>query len=339
MIRGKGIIKMFGYSIRFAYVPVLYGALPLLAAAVWYRWRFYKVPVYRYSLVSSLLAQNVQVKTPHKAILAIMRFVTLLGLALLIARPQEVDQQSKVMIEGIDIMLALDVSGSMQLFDDLKDQRSRIDIAKQEAIKFIKKRENDPVGLVLFANESVSRCPLTLDKKMLESIIASTELGVINPEGTMLSKGLIIALNRLKSSKAKSKIIILITDGEPTPGDFNPRAAIELAKKFGIKLYTIGIGGDGGYFKHPMFGVKRLNAPLNTELLSALANETGGKFFEARKSQELGTIYDTINQLEKTEYETDVYHKYYDIFMPFLWALIGLVCLELFLARFIWFGI
>lgn len=330
---------MFGYSVRFAYLPVLYGAVPLLATAVWYRWRYYKNPVYKYSLVSALINQNVQVKTPHKAILASMRFITLLGLALLVARPQLVDEQSKVMIEGIDIMMVLDVSGSMQLFDDLKDQRSRIDVAKQEAIKFIKKRENDPVGLVLFANESVSRCPLTLDKKMLETIVSDTELGVINPEGTMITKGLIMALNRLKHSKAKSKIIILITDGEPTPGDFNPRAAIELAKKFGIKIYSIGIGGDGGFFKHPMFGVQRIGVPLNTELLSSVAKQTGGKFFEARKSQELGAIYDEIDQLEKTEYETDVYHKYYDIFMPFLWALIGLFCFELFLARFIWFGI
>lgn len=330
---------MFGYSIRFAYLPFLYGALPLLAIAAWYRWHFYKSPVYKYSLVSTLISKNVQVKVPHKAILGIIRFVTLAGLALLIARPQLVDEQSKVMIEGIDIMMVLDVSGSMQLFDDLKDQRSRIDVAKEEAINFIKKRENDPVGLVLFANESVSRCPLTLDKKMLQSIVDDTELGVINPEGTMITKALVMALNRLKQSHAKSKIIILITDGEPTPGDLNPRAAVELAKKFGIKIYTIGIGGDGGFFKHPMFGIQRIGVPVNTDLLSALAHQTGGKFFEARRSQELRKIYDEIDKLEKTEYETNVYHKYYDVFMPFLWALIALFCLELFLARFLWFGV
>ncbi len=330
---------MFGYSIRFAYLPVLYGALPLLAFAAWYRWRYYKNPVYKYSLTSFLISRNVQVKVPHKMILAAMRFITLVGLAFLIARPQLVDEQSKVMIEGIDIMMVLDVSGSMQLFDDLKDQRSRIDVAKTEAVKFIEKRENDPVGLVLFANESVSRCPLTLDKKMLHSIVDDTELGVINPEGTMIAKALIMALNRLKHSKAKSKIIILITDGEPTPGDLNPRAAIELAKKFGIKIYTIGIGGDGGFFKHPMFGIQRYGVGLNTDLLSTLAEQTGGKFFEARRSQEMGKIYDEIDKLEKTEYETDVYHKYYDVFMPFLWALICLFCLELFLARFLWFGV
>ena len=330
---------MFDFSIRFAYLPVLYGVIPALIGALWYRWYSYKSPVYKYSLVSSLIAQDLQVKTPHKAILATMRFVLLLVLALLIARPQLVDQQSKVIVEGIDIMMLLDVSGSMHLFDDLKDRRSRIDIAKKEAIKFIKKRENDPVGLVLFANEAVSRCPLTLDKKMLESIVDSTELGVINSEGTMITKGLVMALNRLKHSKAKSKIIILITDGAPTPGDLDPRIAIQLAKKFGIKIYAIGIGGDGGFREHPMFGIEPINIPLNTQLLDALAQETGGRFFEARKSQDLAKIYDEINILEKSEYETDVYHKYYDIFMPFLWALLGLIMLELLLARYVWFGV
>lgn len=281
-----------------------------------------------------------QVQTPHRAILAAMRFVTLCGLALLIARPQLVDEQSKVMVEGIDIMMALDVSGSMELFDDLQDQRTRITVAKDEAIKFINKRENDPVGLVLFAKESVSRCPLTLDKKMLESIVSSTELGVIDPGGTMLSKGLLMAVNRLKQSQAKSKIIILLTDGIPSPGDLHPGAVIELAKKFGIKIYTIAVGSDAAFHRDPLTGsVRQYPMDFNTQLLEAIAEHTGGHFFEAHKPKDLAKIYDKIDQLEKTEYETDVYHNYYDIFMPFLWALLALVCCELFLARFVWFGV
>jgi Ca-activated chloride channel homolog len=330
---------MFDYTVQFAYLRILYGALPLVVAAAWYRWKYYQAPVYRYSFVSALVQSGAHVKTPYKKILNVMRFVALIGLALLIARPQLVDEQSKVHVDGIDIMLLLDVSGSMQLFDDLRDRRPRIEIAKQEAINFVKKRDNDPIGLVLFGNEAVSRCPATLDKKMLESIIKDTQLGVINPDGTMITKGLVMALNRLRRSKSESKIIILLTDGEPTPGDLDPRAAVELAKKYNIKIYTIGIGSEGGYFEHPMFGTKRIGMPLNTQLLSALANNTGGKFFEAKKTQDLARIYDEIDTLEKTEYETDVYHKYYDVFMPFLWALIGLVCLELFLGRFVWFGI
>lgn len=325
--------------VQFAYLPILYGAIPLVIAAAWYKWKYYQAPVYRYSLVSALVQEGAHIKTPYKKILNVMRFVMLIGLALLIARPQQIDEKSKVHVDGIDIMLLLDVSGSMQLFDDLKDRRSRIEIAKEEAVKFVNKRDNDPIGLVLFANESVSRCPTTLDKKMLESIIKDTQLGVINPEGTMIAKGLIMSLNRLRRSQSKSKIIILLTDGEPSPGDLDPRAAIELAKKYKVKIYTIGIGGQQAYLNHPGFGVKRYHSPLNTRLLSILAQQTGGKFFEVKKPQDLARIYDEIDKLEKTEYETDVYHKYYDIFMPFLWALIGLIIFELFLARFVWFGI
>ena len=305
--------------------------------ATLYRFRFYKNPVYTYPLTSSLIRQGCTVFVPYKKILNVLRFVSLVTLAFLVSRPQMVDQQSKVNVEGIDIMLALDVSGSMQLFDSLKDPRRRIDVAKEEAIAFIKKRDNDPVGLVLFGNEAVSRCPLTLDKKMLASIISDIELGIINPEGTMITRGVIMALNRMRKSPSKSKIIILLTDGEPTEGDLDPRSALDMAKKMGVKIYTIGIGGaEGGFYQHPVFGIQQARAPLNKNLLHALATGTGGRFFEATNPAELATIYDTINNLEKTSYETDVYYKYYEIFMPILWFVLGLCVLELVLSRFIW---
>ncbi len=308
--------------------------------ATLYRFRFYKNPVYTYPLTSSLIRQGCTVFVPYKKILNVLRFVSLVTLAFLVSRPQMVDQQSKVNVEGIDIMLALDVSGSMQLFDSLKDPRRRIDVAKEEAIAFIKKRDNDPVGLVLFGNEAVSRCPLTLDKKMLASIISDIELGIINPEGTMITRGVIMALNRMRKSPSKSKIIILLTDGEPTEGDLDPRSALDMAKKMGVKIYTIGIGGaEGGFYQHPVFGIQQARAPLNKNLLHALATGTGGRFFEATNPAELATIYDTINNLEKTSYETDVYYKYYEIFMPILWFVLGLCVLELVLSRFIWSGL
>ncbi len=330
---------MINLIVRFAYISTLFITVPFILFAVWYRWKFYKSPVYRYSLVSSLVVVGQAVQIPYKKILNMLRCISLVGLALLIARPQLVDQHSKVLVEGVDMMLVLDVSGSMQLFDDLNDSRSRIEVAKQEAINFVKKRENDPIGLVLFANEAVSRCPATLDKKLLESIIQNTELGLINPDGTMLSKGLIMALNRLRRSTSKSKIVILLTDGAPSPGDLDPRAVIELAKKYGVKLYTIGIGSEGGYFEHPVFGIQRVGMPLNKGLLLQLAKSTGGHFFEASNPRELAQIYSQIDALEKTEYETNVYHNYYDIFVPFLWALIGIILLELVLARIVWCGI
>lgn len=296
--------------------------------------------MYIYPLAHLLIKAGYAAEVSYKKILNGMRFIILCGLAILMSRPQLVDQQSTVQVDGIDIMLALDVSGSMQLFDSLQDTRRRIDVAKDEAITFIKKRDNDPVGLVLFGNEAVSRCPLTLDKKMLESIINDIELGIINPEGTMIIRGVVMALNRMRKSESKSKIIILLTDGEPTQGDLDPQLALDMAKKMGVKIYTIGIGGNqGGYYQHPVFGLQQARAPLNKNLLHALATATGGKFFEATNPQELASIYDTINKLEKTSYETNVYYKFYDIFMPFLWIILGLCVVELFLSRFVWSGL
>lgn len=328
------------WSIKCAYVSVLYGALGVIILTTLYRMHFYKHPVYTYPLTSLLIKSGYSVSVPYKKILHALRLISLLIMAFLVSRPQMVDQLSKVNVEGIDIMLALDVSGSMQLFDSVRDPRRRIDVAKEEAIAFIKKRDNDPVGLVLFGNEAVSRCPLTLDKKMLASIISDVELGIINPEGTMITRGVVMALNRMRKSPSKTKIIILLTDGEPTEGDLDPRSALEMAKKMGVKIYTIGIGGnEGGFYQHPVFGIQQARAPLNKNLLQALATGTGGRFFEATNPAELATIYDTINNLEKTSYETDVYYKYYEIFMPFLWCVLAICFLELFLSRFMWSGL
>ena len=327
------------WSMQFAFPLVLYIALPLLCAVFWYR-RMYRVAsAYRYPLTDVLQSFKATYKVPYKKIISFFRLMVLVGLALLIARPQLIDKQSQVNVEGIDIMLVLDVSGSMRMFEDLNDRTSRLQIAKDEAIKFVEKRDNDPIGLVIFAQEALSRCPVTLDKKMLESIIKDIQLGLINPEGTMLSKGLVMGINRMKKSKAKSKIVIALTDGEPTEGDLNPNIAIELAKKYGVKIYTIGIGSDGGYFEHEFFGLQQAQSGIDRKLLHSIAQSTGGQFFEARRSQELAEIYETIDKLERTEYETNIYYKKYDIFMPFLWILAIMISLELFLSCFVWFGL
>jgi Ca-activated chloride channel family protein len=323
---------------RFAYTYILYGGLVILAAALWYRIMYYNSPFYVYP-VTHMITESLQVRLNYKKILSFLRFIALAGLILLAARPQLIDQQSKINVEGIDIMMAIDVSGSMQLFDSLDLRRPRIDIAKEEAIKFIKKRDNDPIGLVLFAEEAVTRCPVTLDKKMLESIISSTELGIINPQGTMLSKGLLMAVNRLKKSTAKSRIIILLTDGEPTPGDEKPEVVAALAKKYGIKIYTIGIGGQQGGYIDTAFGIQAIDMPFNTEKLSFFAQQTGGRMFHVTKPEELARIYEIINQLEKTEYETNIFQKYEDVLMPYLAILMGLLSTEIILSQIVWFGL
>ncbi len=328
------------WLVQFAYPWILYVGLPLLIAAVWYKLFYYKNPVYSYPLTAVIVNDGFGIYSQRKKILFGIRFITLIVLLFLIARPQLVDKHSKVAVEGIDIILALDVSGSMSWFDDPHDQRTRIEIAKEEAIKFIKKRDDDPIGLVLFGVEAVSRCPLTLDKKMVESLIKETELGIIDPDGTVLVKGLITSINRLRKSDSKTKIIILLTDGSPSPEDINPSYALELAKQYGIKIYTIGIGGDyGGLQKDQFGGIHQMGVSVNHQLLNTLAKETGGRYFQAKNQDDLNTIYNTIDQLEKTTYETDVYKKYFDIFMPFLWIIIMIAIVELFLLSSIWFGL
>jgi len=268
-----------------------------------------------------------------------MRFMVLLTLAFLIGKPQLVDPHSNVIIEGLDMILVLDASGSMQFQDFDNSNRSRFDVAKAEAIHFIEKRDNDAIGLVIFGNDAVSRCPLTLDKAMLKNAVQELELGFIDPDGTLLSRAIITAANRLKYSKAKSKIMILLTDGEPSEGDMDPKVAIKIAKELGIKIYTVGIGSDKQeYFRHPFFGLMP-KPTINKQLLETIAKETGGQFFLAQNAKDMRTIYNTIDSLEKTEYETPIYRNYQDIFMPFLVAIIGLMGLEVFLSSLVWFSV
>lgn len=303
------------------------------------RFYFRKPVAYRYPLVGSLKKVSLPTQSLTKHAPLALRLSSLVLLAVLIGRPQLVDVKSNVNVEGIDIMLVLDASGSMQCFDDLKDQRSRFTVAKQEAIRFVEKRENDPIGLVIFGRDAISRCPLTLDKNILKEIIADLELGDINPDGTVLSTAIAMAANRLKTSKAKSTVMILLTDGAPTPGmDMDPKTALDLAKKLGIKIYTVGIGGDhGGLLRDQFNSIRSMGFGLNKQLLSFIAQETGGKFFLAKSPDDMKRIYDTIDTLEKTEIETNIFSKYYDLVVPFVIIIFLLLLLELFVTSTLWF--
>jgi len=327
------------YFFRFANVSRLWLLLPFIALLICLRLMWYKYATYRYSLGSELRAQRFGSRHKHKIIFFLMRLFVLFIIALLIARPQLVDSRSNVLVDGIDMMLVLDVSGSMRFADSGDQKKSRFVVAKQEAIRFIDKRVNDPIGLVIFGKDAISRCPMTTDKNILKSIVNDLHLGVINQEGTFLSTGLLIAANRMKDSQAKSKVIILLTDGEPTEGDQRPETAIEVARRMGIKIYTIGIGSDADrVIRHPWHGLMKI-AGVNKRLLSEIARQTGGQFFMAENQKDMRQIYDTIDKLEKTEYETDVFSRYYDLFMPFLWVILAFVLLEIVLSSLLWFGI
>ena len=327
--------------LRLAYLNLLYVLFPVFLLALLYRLFIYKYPVYTFPAISFLKNSGFIKNTSHRKILFFMRGIALIGLTLLIARPQWVDESSKLNVEGIDIVLAIDASDSMQLIDDLSDRLPRIEVAKREAIRFIEKRTSDPIGLVLFGKEALSRCPLTLDKSILKELVGQIKLGEIDPSGTWLGTGLATAVNRLRNSKAKSKVIILLTDGEPTPPEkIEPDAAIEMAKQFNIKIYTIGIGNEkGGYFYHPMFGLQQTRYTLNTKLLEAIASKTGGQFFKASNAKEMRMIYDKIDSLEKTKIESEIFHNYYEAFLTFIWIILALLGLEFLLRFFIWRGV
>ena len=314
------------------------GLLALLIAIIVRLW-FTKTPIYTYPLAQQLSQEGMNSRHPYRKILSILRFLMVSLLVLLIGKPQLVDMTSKVIIKGINIMIVLDVSGSMQFQDYADDERSRFQVAQNEAIRFIKARTNDAIGLVLFGKDALSRCPLTTDKKMLTTIVQDTKIGIVNPEGTVLARGIVTAANRLKSSKSKSNVMILLTDGEPSPEDIDSSVAIEIAKQLGIKIYTIGIGSDEErIIQHPLYGFVVL-PKVNSKLLETIASSTGGQFFLARNAQDMRTIYDTIDKLEKTEYEAPLYNKYYDIFMPFVWALLGMLFLEILASSTLWFSI
>jgi len=327
------------YFIRFAQPLLLYISLFLLIVVTCIRLLWHCTTTYVFPLVEVACKQGAVTRHPYKKIFFITRFLSLLLLALLSGKPQLVDRHSNIVVEGIDIILVLDVSGSMQLQDDQHDKRSRVEIAKAEAARFINNRDNDAIGLVIFGNDALSRCPLTLDKSILRDVVRDLHIGIVDPNGTVLSKGIITAANRLKKSKAKSKIMIVLTDGEPTQNDSKPELAIEVAKQLGIKMYTIGIGSEQDeYIMHPFYG-PMAKPKVNADLLKKFAQETGGKFFMAHNAHDMRTIYDTINKLETTEYETPIYSKYYDIFVPFLWIILALLLFEVLFSTFVWFSL
>ena len=329
------------YILHFAYPIIFYIFTPLLAIVFFAKWRFYRRSLYKYPLLSTLKKHGSLQKNVHSWVYGFLRGFLLFGLIFLIARPQWIDNRSQVQVDGIDIVLALDVSGSMRIFDDIKEKKSRIEVAKQEALRFIEKRVHDPIGIVIFGADAVSRCPLTLDKNMLKEIVSELKLGTIRFDGTALGTGLAISINRLRSSESKNKVIILLTDGRPEgPDKVSPDKAVELAKKFGIKVYTIGIGHKKGGYVSGHFGfIERIPDSVDEGLLNRIAKETGGLFFRAGSSSEMRHVYDTIDSLERTKYETNLFSKYYEAFLRLIWILFFMLFLELILRCVVWRGI
>lgn len=265
----------------------------------------------------------------------VLRCVAVVLMVVALARPQSSEQLSKTTVEGIDIVLALDVSGTM-LAADLEP--NRLEAAKDVAAKFIADREGDRIGLVAFAGESYTQCPLTTDRTSLQTLLSQIKFGVIE-DGTAIGMGLATAVNRLRESSAKSKVVILLTDGVNNAGQVAPLSAAEIAADYGIKVYTIGVGRRG-YAPYPYYDAwgnlryQQSKVDIDEQTLTDIAAKTGGEYYRATSKNALQEVYDTINKLEKSRIETDDYVKYNEHFGVYLlWALIVLV-VEFLIRRF-----
>lgn len=279
--------------------------------------------------------KSLRVRLLHLPFILRVAAITLLSLAL--ARPQLTNRWSSESTEGIDIMMALDISGTM-LAEDLKP--NRLEAAKQVASDFVLARPNDQIGLVVFAGESFTQCPLTIDHAVLVNLFQSVEYGMIE-DGTAIGLGLANAVNRMKDSQTKSKVIILLTDGSNNRGDIDPQTAAEIAKTFGIRVYTVGVGSYG-QARVPVqtpIGTQyiTMDSEFDETTLQRIAQTTGGQYFRATDNSSLIKIYEQIDQLEKTKLRVREYSKHTENFAPFLYAallcLLGEILLRYFVLR------
>jgi Ca-activated chloride channel family protein len=256
-------------------------------------------------------------------------------LVVALARPQQIEQNVRTSSEGIDIMLAIDVSASMLARDFEPD---RITAAKEVAGSFISDRYGDRIGLVAFAAEAFTQSPLTTDQSTLQTLLAQIRSGLIDDSGTAIGNGLATAINRLRESDAKSKVVILLTDGVNNRGEITPITAAEIAKAQNIRVYTIGVGTEGmaPYPAVDMFGnitfVKQ-KVEIDEKTLTAMAKMTGGRYFRATDNAKLKAIYDEINQLEKSKVEVTEHLSYHEQFLAWVLAALGLLLAEFLLAN------
>jgi Ca-activated chloride channel homolog len=261
----------------------------------------------------------------HSAL--VLRCLATIFLIVALARPQTSLSWQNSTTEGIDIMIASDISGSM-LAEDFTP--NRLEAGKNIAINFIENRPDDRIGLVIFSGESFTQCPLTIDHDVLINLYHDVKNGMID-DGTAIGMGLATAVNRLKDSESKSKVVILLTDGSNNTGSIPPITAAEIAKQFNIRVYTFGIGTHG-FAPYPVvtpYGVQYQKMPVDVDegTLTKIANITGGKYFRATDNRTLKNIYEQIDKLEKAKIDVTQYHKKTELFLPF--ALIALLFLML----------
>ena len=318
--------------------PGFFALLVLIPAVLF--WDYWKKPqrdpIMAYSDLGAL--ENIHSWRSKISFLPrLLRYLSLGLMVMALARPQLSLTEEEVNAEGIDIMMSMDLSSSMLAQDFQPD---RLSVSKEVAKEFVDGRIHDRVGLVVFAGESYTQCPLTTDHTIVKSFLSDLQVGRLQ-DGTAIGMGLASAVNRLKDSEAESKVVILLTDGVNNAGYVKPLTAAEIAKEFEVKVYTIGVGSmgiarspvnrrsDGRY----VFGNSRVE--IDEELLREISAMTGGKYYRAIDAESLENIYKEIDTLEKTEMEITVFKRYKDEFRTFLFLALGLLLLEFILSKMI----
>lgn len=307
----------------------LYLLLLLLPMAGWYAWRGRRAHAsYQLASLAAFDTGATRWRSIARHALFALRCAALALLVVVLARPQSSRAWETQTTEGIDIIISLDISGSMLARDFKPD---RLESAKEQAIRFVSARPNDRIGLVVYSGESFTQCPLTTDHAVLINLIGEIQSGMIE-DGTAIGMGLATSVSRLRESDAKSKVVILLTDGVNNAGAVDPITAAEIAKTFGIRVYTIAVGsrGEAPYPVQTPFGVQYQNmkTEIDEELLRQIADLTDGQHFRATNRKALEDIYGQIDQLEKTKIEVKEYSRRQEEYLPFALAALALVLLE-----------
>ena len=313
-------------DITFAYPIVLWFLLLIPAIVYWYWKKQNKItPDFNFSSLQIFSRAPKTLKEKLANIPAWLRILSLAFFIVAAARPQSFSSGENIYTEGIDIAMVLDISGSM-LAEDFKP--NRVDAAKKVIDDFIAGRTNDKIGLVVFSGESFTQCPLTIDYSVLRNLLKEIHTGMIQ-DGTAIGNAIANGVNRLKDSKAKSKVMILLTDGVNNAGEIDPLTAAQIAQKFGIRIYTVGVGtiGEAPYPFQTPFGIRYQMVPVEIDenIMKQISGITGGKYFRATDNRKLVQIYEEIDRLERTRVEVTSYRNAKELF--YSWAFVGLFLL------------
>lgn len=315
-------------NVSFAYSWILYFLILIPILVAWYIWKgSKKQSAIKYSSLKIFSKISPTLRERLRHLPFVFRMLSLIFLIIALARPQNFSAGQNVNAEGIDIAMVLDISGSM-LAEDFKP--NRLEAAKKVIDDFIKGRTTDRIGLVIFSRDAFTQCPLTVDYSVLRNLLADIKSGMIE-DGTAIGNAIANGVNRLKDSDAKSRVIILLTDGVNNAGEVDPISAAEIAAKFGIRIYTIGVGtrGEAPYPVQTPFGIRYQMMPVEIDeaILNKIADITGGQYFRATNNRALEDIYNKIDKMEKTKIEITSYKNAKELYAD--WLAVGFIFLLL----------